>query len=122
VLPIAIDISAKTPDESRVALKGISTDIILGVRKLLAVHVQTCHFTNFSPSHQERGQLIYEDIEDYLNQRKQHLNKLQRMLNIGICVNVAVTPVTSNPENSGPPIISRIIKAHIPNYTHPKPK
>ncbi|CAF2032658.1 unnamed protein product [Brassica oleracea var. botrytis] len=70
----------------------------------------------------ERGQLIYEDIEDYLNQRKQHLNKLQRMLNIGICVNVAVTPVTSNPENSGPPIISRIIKAHIPNYTHPKPK
>ncbi|KAL0660447.1 hypothetical protein Bca4012_081032 [Brassica carinata] len=37
----------------------------------------------------ERGQLIYEDIEDYLNQRKQHLNKLQRMLSIGICVNVA---------------------------------
>ncbi|CAF2133396.1 unnamed protein product, partial [Brassica rapa] len=88
VLPIAIEISAKTPDEFQVALKGISTDIILGVRKLLAVHVQTCHFTNFSLSHQEREQLIYEHIEYYLNERKQHLNKLQRMLNIGICVSV----------------------------------
>ncbi|KAF3512332.1 hypothetical protein F2Q69_00001506 [Brassica cretica] len=34
---------------------------------------------------------------------------------------LVVTPVTSNPENIGPPTISRIIKAHIPNYTHPKP-
>ena len=33
-----------------------------------------------------------------------------------------VTPVTSNPEYSGPPTTSRIIKAHIPNYTHPKSK
>ncbi|CAN7016259.1 unnamed protein product [Brassica rapa subsp. trilocularis] len=36
----------------------------------------------------EREQLIYEHIEYYLNERKQHLNKLQRMLNIGICVSV----------------------------------
>ncbi|WZZ84015.1 hypothetical protein YC2023_104587 [Brassica napus] len=37
-------------------------------------------------------------------------------------VSVIVTPVTSNLGNSGPPTISRIIKAHIPNYTHPKSK
>ena len=32
--------------------KGISTDKILDVRKLLAVKVETCHFTNYSLSHE----------------------------------------------------------------------
>ena len=34
------------------ALQGISTDRILDVRKLLCVHVETCHFTNYSLSHE----------------------------------------------------------------------
>ncbi|MCI35854.1 clustered mitochondria protein-like, partial [Trifolium medium] len=33
-------------------MQGISTDRILDLRKLLAVHVETCHLTNFSLSHE----------------------------------------------------------------------
>ena len=33
-------------------LQGISTDRILDVRKLLAVHVDTCHLTSYSLSHE----------------------------------------------------------------------
>lgn len=33
-------------------LQGISTDKILDVRRLLAVHVDTCHLTNYSLSHE----------------------------------------------------------------------
>ncbi|KAJ0806832.1 hypothetical protein HanLR1_Chr00c1472g0807461 [Helianthus annuus] len=42
----------ETPEESQVTLKGISTDKILDVRKLLAVHVEACHLTNYSLSHE----------------------------------------------------------------------
>lgn len=35
-----------------IELQGISTDRILDVRKLLAVHVDTCHLTNYSLSHE----------------------------------------------------------------------
>lgn len=35
-----------------VFMKGISTDKILDVRRLLAVNVETCHLTNFSLSHE----------------------------------------------------------------------
>ncbi|CAH2042702.1 unnamed protein product [Thlaspi arvense] len=52
ILPTVIEITVETPDESRVTLKGISTDRILDVRKLLAVHVETCHVTNYSLSHE----------------------------------------------------------------------
>ncbi|CAN7119467.1 unnamed protein product [Brassica rapa subsp. narinosa] len=63
VLPTVIEISIETPDESQVTLKGISTDRILDVRKLLAVHVQTCHFTNFSLSHQVRGTRLKDSVD-----------------------------------------------------------
>lgn len=33
-------------------MKGISTDKILDVKKLLAVNVETCHLTQFSLSHE----------------------------------------------------------------------
>jgi hypothetical protein len=33
-------------------LQGISTDRILDIRKLLAVHVDTCHLTSYSLSHE----------------------------------------------------------------------
>ncbi|TQD80909.1 hypothetical protein C1H46_033536 [Malus baccata] len=52
VLPTVIEISIETPDELQVTVKGISTDTILDVRKLLGVHVETCHLTNFSLSHE----------------------------------------------------------------------
>ncbi|KAG5407207.1 hypothetical protein IGI04_013326 [Brassica rapa subsp. trilocularis] len=63
VLPTVIEISIETPDEAQVTLKGISTDRILDVRKLLAVHVQTCHFTNFSLSHQVRGTRLKDSVD-----------------------------------------------------------
>ncbi|KVH93679.1 hypothetical protein Ccrd_004264 [Cynara cardunculus var. scolymus] len=52
VLPTVIEIEVETPEESEVTLKGISTDKILDVRKLLAVHVEACHLTNYSLSHE----------------------------------------------------------------------
>ncbi|KAA8522830.1 hypothetical protein F0562_009253 [Nyssa sinensis] len=63
VLPTVIEITVATPDESQVTLKGISTDRILDVRKLLAVHVETCHLTNYSLSHEVRGPRLKESVE-----------------------------------------------------------
>lgn len=33
-------------------MKGISTDKILDVKKLIAANVETCHLTNYSLSHE----------------------------------------------------------------------
>ncbi|KVI06069.1 Tetratricopeptide-like helical [Cynara cardunculus var. scolymus] len=53
VVPSVIDITIITPYETQVILKGISTDKILDVKKLLAVNVDTCHLTNYSLAHEE---------------------------------------------------------------------
>ncbi|CAJ1975504.1 unnamed protein product [Sphenostylis stenocarpa] len=63
VLPTVIEITVETPDESQVTLKGISTDRILDVRKLLAVHIETCHLTHFSLSHEVRGARLKDTVE-----------------------------------------------------------
>nr|XP_009399573.1 PREDICTED: protein TSS [Musa acuminata subsp. malaccensis]XP_018682050.1 PREDICTED: protein TSS [Musa acuminata subsp. malaccensis] len=63
VLPTALDITVETPDYTQLTLKGISTDKILDVRKLLAVHVDTCHLTNFSLSHEVRGSGLKDTVE-----------------------------------------------------------
>ncbi|KAK7304132.1 hypothetical protein RJT34_15200 [Clitoria ternatea] len=63
VLPTVIEITVETPDESQVTLKGISTDRILDVKKLLAVHIETCHLTNFSLSHEVRGAKLKDTVE-----------------------------------------------------------
>ncbi|KAK4775252.1 hypothetical protein SAY86_010187 [Trapa natans] len=63
VLPAVIEITVGTPEESQVLLKGISTDRILDVRKLLAVHVETCHLTNFSLSHEVRGTRLKDTVD-----------------------------------------------------------
>ncbi|KAL0354827.1 UNVERIFIED_CONTAM: protein TSS [Sesamum radiatum] len=52
-----------TPYESQVVLKGISTDKILDVKKLLAVNVETCHFTTYSLSHEVKGQRLSDKLE-----------------------------------------------------------
>ncbi|ESR40642.1 hypothetical protein CICLE_v10027013mg [Citrus x clementina] len=53
VVPSVRDITIITPYESQVVLKGISTDKILDVKKLLASNVETCHLTNYSLSHEK---------------------------------------------------------------------
>ncbi|KMT03494.1 hypothetical protein BVRB_8g191740 [Beta vulgaris subsp. vulgaris] len=63
VLPTVIEVSVDIPNDSRVTLKGISTDKILDVRKLLAVHVETCHLTNYSLSHEVRGPQLKDTVE-----------------------------------------------------------
>ncbi|KAF8689878.1 hypothetical protein HU200_041510 [Digitaria exilis] len=44
-------------------LQGISTDRILDIRKLLAVHVDTCHLTSYSLSHEVRGAQLKDTVE-----------------------------------------------------------
>ncbi|KAL6639123.1 hypothetical protein ACP70R_022853 [Stipagrostis hirtigluma subsp. patula] len=54
VLPVAIDITVNLPDQSHVVLKGISTDRIIDVRRLLCVNTATCAITNYSVTHEVR--------------------------------------------------------------------
>ncbi|KAJ8750965.1 hypothetical protein K2173_016146 [Erythroxylum novogranatense] len=63
VPPTVVEITVETPNDSQVTLKGISTDRILDVRKLLGVHVETCHLTNFSLSHEVRGSKLKDSVE-----------------------------------------------------------
>uniref|UniRef100_N1R3H2 Uncharacterized protein n=1 Tax=Aegilops tauschii TaxID=37682 RepID=N1R3H2_AEGTA len=63
VVPSVVDVAVTTPYESQVTLKGISTDRVLDVRKLLASNVETCHLTNYSLSHVVRGRRLEEGVE-----------------------------------------------------------
>ncbi|XP_059645026.1 protein REDUCED CHLOROPLAST COVERAGE 3 isoform X2 [Cornus florida] len=63
VVPSVLDITVITPYETQVILKGISTDKILDVRKLLGVNVETCHLTNYSFSHEVKGHRLSDRLE-----------------------------------------------------------
>ncbi|XP_074312672.1 protein REDUCED CHLOROPLAST COVERAGE 3-like isoform X1 [Silene latifolia] len=63
IVPSVIDITVITPYDSQVILKGISTDKILDVRRLLASNVETCHITNYSLSHEARENGLNEKLE-----------------------------------------------------------
>ncbi|KAM7483616.1 hypothetical protein LguiB_008199 [Lonicera macranthoides] len=63
VVPSVLDIIIITPYETQVILKGISTDKIIDVKKLLAVNVETCHLTNYSLSHEVKGQNLNDRLE-----------------------------------------------------------
>ncbi|KAL1551360.1 protein TSS-like [Salvia divinorum] len=63
VVPSVVDIVVITPYETQVLLKGISTDKILDVRKLLAVNVETCHLTEYSLSHEVKGRKLNDKME-----------------------------------------------------------
>ncbi|KAJ1273040.1 hypothetical protein BS78_06G249700 [Paspalum vaginatum] len=63
VVPSVVDVTVVTPYESQVTLKGISTDRVLDVRKLLGSNVETCHLTNYSLSHVARGQRLEDGVE-----------------------------------------------------------
>ncbi|KAK6151553.1 hypothetical protein DH2020_014188 [Rehmannia glutinosa] len=76
VLPTVLEITVEIPEDSQVTLKGISTDRILDVRKLLAVHVETCHLTNYSLSHEVRGARL-KDYVEILSLKPCHLTIVQ---------------------------------------------
>ncbi|KAJ4728119.1 Tetratricopeptide repeat (TPR)-like superfamily protein [Melia azedarach] len=63
VLPVVMDITVNLPDETRVILKGISTDRIIDVRRLLSVNTETCNITNFSLSHEIRGARLKDAVD-----------------------------------------------------------
>lgn len=63
VLPIVMDITVNLPDETHSILKGISTDRIIDVRRLLSVNTITCNITNFSLSHEVRGPRLKDTVD-----------------------------------------------------------
>uniref|UniRef100_A0A164TYR7 Clu domain-containing protein n=1 Tax=Daucus carota subsp. sativus TaxID=79200 RepID=A0A164TYR7_DAUCS len=63
VLPVVIDITVNLPDELQVVLKGISTDRIIDIRRLLSVNTLTCNITNFSLSHEIRGPRLKDTVD-----------------------------------------------------------
>ncbi|KAK8575863.1 hypothetical protein V6N13_032827 [Hibiscus sabdariffa] len=63
VVPSVVDITVITPYESQVVLKGISTDKIVDLRRLLASHVDTCHLTNYSLTHEVKGKGLHDKVE-----------------------------------------------------------
>ncbi|PWZ43715.1 Protein TSS [Zea mays] len=63
VVPSVVDVTVVTPYESQVTLKGISTDRVLDVRRLLGSNVETCHLTNYSLSHVARGHRLEDGVE-----------------------------------------------------------
>ncbi|CAN4100184.1 unnamed protein product [Withania somnifera] len=98
VIPSVLDIVVITPYESQVVLKGISTDKILDARKLLAANVETCHFTNYSLSHEVKGPKLNDKLdvatlkpcllrmveEDY-TEESQVVDHVRRLLDIVAC-------------------------------------
>ncbi|KAK1374002.1 Clu domain-containing protein [Heracleum sosnowskyi] len=62
-LPVLMDISVNLPDETQVVLKGISTDRVIAIRRLLSVNTMTCHITNFSLSHEVRGAQLKDTVD-----------------------------------------------------------
>ncbi|XWS70878.1 hypothetical protein CRYUN_Cryun03dG0086800 [Craigia yunnanensis] len=104
VLPTVIEITIETPEASQVTLKGISTDRILDVRKLLGVHVDTCHLTNISFSHEVRGSQLKDSV-DIVSLKSCHLSiieedytedlaiaQIRRLLDIVACTNSFGSP------------------------------
>ncbi|KAL1347108.1 hypothetical protein HN51_020621 [Arachis hypogaea] len=63
VLPVVIDMTVNLVDETHVVLKGISTDRIIDVRRLLSVNTETCYITNFSLSHEVRGPRLKDTVD-----------------------------------------------------------
>ncbi|XP_042472732.1 protein TSS-like [Zingiber officinale] len=62
-VPSVVDVTVFTPYESQLTLKGISSDRILDVRRLLGSNVETCHLTNYSLLHAARGQRLNDAVE-----------------------------------------------------------
>ncbi|XP_038984987.1 protein TSS isoform X2 [Phoenix dactylifera] len=63
ILPVAMDISINLPDDSNVILKGISTDRIIDVRRLLCANTVTCAITSFSLCHEVRGPRLKDSVD-----------------------------------------------------------
>ncbi|CAO2815225.1 unnamed protein product [Amaranthus hypochondriacus] len=113
VVPSVIDITVITPYDSLVTLKGISTDKILDIRRLLASNVETCHITNYSLSHEVKGHKLNEKMEisslkpcqlkmnedEYLSEA-QAMAHVRRLLDIIACTTWFNKPKGQRPTSS----------------------
>ncbi|CAN1793893.1 Protein REDUCED CHLOROPLAST COVERAGE 1 [Linum perenne] len=63
ILPTVMDITVNLPDDTHVILKGISTDRIIDVRRLLSVNTETCYITNLSFTHEVRGPRLKDTVD-----------------------------------------------------------
>ena len=125
VVPSVLDITVITPYETQVVLKGISTDKILDVRRLLAVHVQTCHLTNYSLSHEVKGQRLNDRLEivslkpcllrmveeDY-TEESQALAHVRRLIDIVACTTRFAKPKNGRAANAATDGRAKKIRAH----------
>ncbi|KAG6425318.1 hypothetical protein SASPL_115746 [Salvia splendens] len=98
VVPSVVDIAVITSYETQVVLKGISTDKIVDVKKLLAANVETCHLTQYSLSHEVKGHKLNDKLEvvalkpcllrmveeDYTDESRA-LSHVRRLLDIVAC-------------------------------------
>lgn len=115
VLPVAMDITVNLPDESHVILKGISTDRIIDVRRLLCVNTITCSFTNYSLSHEVRGPRLTDSVdvaalkpcvltlveEDY--SEEQAVGHVRRLLDLVACTSYFGPAPPPPPPPQSPP-------------------
>ncbi|KAF9617084.1 hypothetical protein IFM89_033189 [Coptis chinensis] len=114
VVPSVLDITVNTPYDSQIILKGISTDKILDVKKLLAVNVETCHLTNYSLAHEVRGQRLGDTIdivslkpcllrmvEEEYSEETQAVAHVRRLLDIVACTTCFSKQKDGKPEFRG---------------------
>ncbi|GAB2269504.1 hypothetical protein Dimus_004421 [Dionaea muscipula] len=115
VVPTVIDITVITPYDSQVTLRGISTDKILDVRRLLGSNVETCHFTNYSLSHPVKGHKLSDKVEitslkpclvrmveeDYTDEA-QALAHVRRLIDIVACTTWFSKPKAQRPTSAEP--------------------
>ncbi|PSR89332.1 Protein TSS like [Actinidia chinensis var. chinensis] len=114
VVPSVLDIAVITPYETQVILKGISTDKILDVRRLLAVNVQTCHITNYSLSHEVKGQRLNDRmevvslkpcllrmVEEHYTESSQALAHVRRLIDIVACTTRFAKPKNGRVAGAG---------------------
>lgn len=113
VVPSLVDITVITPYDTQVILKGISTDKILDVRKLLAANVETCHLTNYSLSHEVKGHRLNDKVEvvalkpfllkmveeDY-TEESEAVAHVRRLLDIIACTTRFSKPKTNSKSSS----------------------
>ncbi|RWW81980.1 hypothetical protein BHE74_00009585 [Ensete ventricosum] len=124
VLPLAVDITVKLPDESHVVLKGISTDRIIDVRRLLCANTSTCNFTNYSLCHEVRGPRLKDSVditalkpctltlveEDYDEERAlAHVRRLLDLLCSTTCFGPS-PPATPPPKDASPAVAAAATK------------
>ncbi|XVF24750.1 hypothetical protein REPUB_Repub13aG0153900 [Reevesia pubescens] len=135
VVPSVLDITVITPYESQVVLKGISTDKILDVRRLLASHVETCHLTNYSLAHEVKGKRLNDKVEvvtlkpcllkmveeDY-TEEAQAVAHVRRLLDIVACTTRFSNPKRLRSQSSSDSKSKKVnSRPHQPNHSAPHP-